>query len=208
MNQLNVASGDDSMVTSGYTVVIAAAKRARQIINGAQPLSVAATDRAVSIAVQEMVEGKLAVHAVEDEQEKADEARRYGRKQFGVMEIDSAAYDESALKPHKTYSSDDDDEGDDDLEARDDAYLVENEKGTVYADDETAGDAAGSLEDDEVYEDADEDLKAGLETETDNEAVDLDESELEPLLPLEDDTDEDTEDNYGDGDEDEDGNGE
>ncbi|MCL1877513.1 MAG: DNA-directed RNA polymerase subunit omega, partial [Defluviitaleaceae bacterium] len=51
----------DSRVTSRYTVVLAAAKRARQITDGANPLTYAPTDRAVSIAVKEMGEGKLRI---------------------------------------------------------------------------------------------------------------------------------------------------
>ena len=51
----------DSRVTSRYTVVLAAAKRARQLTDGANPLTYAPTDRAVSIAVKEMNEGKLRI---------------------------------------------------------------------------------------------------------------------------------------------------
>ena len=40
----------DERVTSRYTVVLAAAKRARQITDGSHPLTYAPTDRAVSIA--------------------------------------------------------------------------------------------------------------------------------------------------------------
>lgn len=51
----------DGRVTSRYTVVLAAAKRARQLTDGANPLTYAPTDRAVSIAVKEMNEGKLRI---------------------------------------------------------------------------------------------------------------------------------------------------
>ena len=51
----------DNRVTSRYTVVLAAAKRARQLTDGANPLTYAPTDRAVSIAVKEMNEGKLRI---------------------------------------------------------------------------------------------------------------------------------------------------
>jgi len=56
----------DDRVTSRYTVVLAAAKRARQITDGAHPLTYAPTDRAVSIAVKEMNEGKLRLKVQED----------------------------------------------------------------------------------------------------------------------------------------------
>jgi len=55
----------DSRVTSRYTVVLAAAKRARQLIDGANPLTYAPTDRAVSIAVKEMSEAKLRIRVNE-----------------------------------------------------------------------------------------------------------------------------------------------
>ena len=51
----------DPRVVSRYTLVLAAAKRARQITDGASPLTYAPTDRAVSIAVKELHEGKLKI---------------------------------------------------------------------------------------------------------------------------------------------------
>ncbi len=61
MNTLNKNSDED--VTSRYTVVIAAAKRARQIIDGDEPMADEAVDsnKPVSIAVEEIKEGKIAV---------------------------------------------------------------------------------------------------------------------------------------------------
>ena len=61
MTLLNEGSAVDSKITSRYTIVIAAAKRARQLIDGAIPLSYATTDKAVSTAVREMNEGKLKI---------------------------------------------------------------------------------------------------------------------------------------------------
>jgi len=63
-----IKQGDklDPRVASRYTVVLAAAKRARQITDGAEPLTYAPTERAVSIAVKEMNEGKLRVRVQED----------------------------------------------------------------------------------------------------------------------------------------------
>jgi len=56
----------DPRVASRYTVVLAAAKRARQLTEGAEPLTYAPADRAVSIAVKEMSEGKLRIKVQED----------------------------------------------------------------------------------------------------------------------------------------------
>jgi len=58
---LNRDSESDNRITSRYTIVIAASKRARQIIDGAQPMTYAPTDKAVSIAVNEMYAGKIKV---------------------------------------------------------------------------------------------------------------------------------------------------
>jgi len=66
METINTNEASSSKITSRYTIVLAAAKRARQIIDGAHPLTYAPTDRAVSIAVKEMIEGKLLL-TVQDE---------------------------------------------------------------------------------------------------------------------------------------------
>jgi DNA-directed RNA polymerase subunit omega len=62
MEKLNTDMQVDSKITSRYTIVLAVAKRARQIIDGSQPLTYAPTDRAVSIAVKEMGEGKIKIN--------------------------------------------------------------------------------------------------------------------------------------------------
>lgn len=66
MDIINDGKLADSKVTSRYTIVLAAAKRARQLIDGADPLTYAPTDRAVSIAVKEMSDGKLTINVQED----------------------------------------------------------------------------------------------------------------------------------------------
>ena len=59
---LNEDAGADQMVTSRYSIVIAAAKRARQIVGGADYESFGAkTDKAVSIAVNEIQHGFVRV---------------------------------------------------------------------------------------------------------------------------------------------------
>ncbi len=59
MNVLNTESELESDITSRYTVVIAAAKRARQIVAGSEPQASSAKNKAVSIAVEEMYLNKL-----------------------------------------------------------------------------------------------------------------------------------------------------
>ena len=61
MDTVMQEEGLDPRVVSRYTLVLAAAKRARQITDGSPPLTYAPTDRAVSIAVKELHEGKLKI---------------------------------------------------------------------------------------------------------------------------------------------------
>ena len=53
---------EDETIGSRYTIVIAAAKRARQLVDNAEPLAdEIKVDKPVSIAVQELYEGKIKV---------------------------------------------------------------------------------------------------------------------------------------------------
>ena len=61
MESINTSELVNQEIKSRYTIVLAAAKRARQLIDGANPLTYAPTDRAVSIAIKEMDEGKLSL---------------------------------------------------------------------------------------------------------------------------------------------------
>jgi len=80
MDIFNDDNSTDNKVTSRYTIVIAAARRARQLINGAEPAEgFEPSDKAVSLAVKEMQHRKIKikhVNAVEeysrDDQEFAD----------------------------------------------------------------------------------------------------------------------------------------
>lgn len=65
MNLLNESGSLSSDVNSRYTIVLAVAKRARQITEGSKPVvEYVDTDKAVSIAVREMEQGKLIVEKV------------------------------------------------------------------------------------------------------------------------------------------------
>lgn len=58
----------DKDLRSRYIVVIAAAKRARQLVDGAEPLTNCNVDREVSIAVKEIYENKLIVEPMTEEE--------------------------------------------------------------------------------------------------------------------------------------------
>ena len=117
MDIINTNELVDSQITSRYTIVLAAAKRARQIIDGANPLTYAPTDRAVSTAVKEMNEGKLSIKVQDDLLE--GDYERLLKDQHKFRNITALSKDDlrEELKDNYepvTYSMDDDDKGDND----------------------------------------------------------------------------------------------
>jgi DNA-directed RNA polymerase subunit omega len=56
-----VEPGETPIVNSRYSIVMATSKRARQIINGAEPLVKAGDRKPLSIAVEELQESKIKV---------------------------------------------------------------------------------------------------------------------------------------------------
>ena len=61
----DVEEGNEPIISSRYSIVMATAKRARDIIAGAEPLVYAAGKKPLSIAVDELNGGKL--HILGDE---------------------------------------------------------------------------------------------------------------------------------------------
>ena len=57
----NVAEGEEPVVRSRYSIVMAASKRARQIVSGDEPLAGDVTDKPLSIAVDELYEGEVSI---------------------------------------------------------------------------------------------------------------------------------------------------
>ena len=58
----DVVEGEQKIVNSRYSVVLATAKRARQIINGSAPLcDKTPCNKPLSIAVEEVYEGKVKI---------------------------------------------------------------------------------------------------------------------------------------------------
>ena len=108
----------DSKITSRYTIVLAAAKRARQITAGANPLTYAPTDRAVSIAVKEMNEGKLTIKVPEDALESSIGKRIDPYNFRGIADV----REELKEDYEPTVYSTDDDEPDDDATLFRDRY--------------------------------------------------------------------------------------
>ena len=66
----DVEIGEEPVVNSRYSIVIATAKRARQIIAGAEPMAEKATcPRPLSIAVEELYEGQVKIVPESEDQE-------------------------------------------------------------------------------------------------------------------------------------------
>ena len=56
-----VEQGEAPVVNSRYSIVMATSKRARQIIDGSDPMVVNKVDKPLSIAVEEMNQGKIKI---------------------------------------------------------------------------------------------------------------------------------------------------
>lgn len=64
-----VEPGETPVVTSRYSIVMATAKRARQIIDGADPLVYSAGKKPLSIAVEELSKGKMKILGEKEEED-------------------------------------------------------------------------------------------------------------------------------------------
>lgn len=57
----DIEPGENPVVNSRYSIVIATAKRARQLINGSEPLIDADYPKPLSVAIEELYEGKVKI---------------------------------------------------------------------------------------------------------------------------------------------------
>ncbi|MCL1788254.1 MAG: DNA-directed RNA polymerase subunit omega, partial [Defluviitaleaceae bacterium] len=110
-----IKQGDklDPRVASRYTVVLAAAKRARQLTEGAEPLTYAPTERAVSIAVKEMNEGKLRVKVQEELIDISHERLMKGQHKYAISALSKDDLDEGLKDDYsgaRTYATEEDDD--------------------------------------------------------------------------------------------------
>lgn len=58
-----IEPGEQPVVNSRYSIVIATAKRAKQLINGAKPLVETESRKPLSIAIEELYQGKVKILA-------------------------------------------------------------------------------------------------------------------------------------------------
>mgnify|MGYP000783246956 CR=1 FL=1 len=63
-------TGEEPVINSRYSIVMATAKRAREIIDGSMPLvDVKVGEKPLSIAIDEMNQGKMTIIAQDEEEE-------------------------------------------------------------------------------------------------------------------------------------------
>lgn len=65
----DVEPGEQPVVQSRYSIVLATSKRARQIIAGEEPLVDAKDKKPLSIAVEELYKSKVTIEGDEEEEE-------------------------------------------------------------------------------------------------------------------------------------------
>lgn len=68
MNVVNseVEKGEEPVVNSRYSIVMATAKRARQIIGGKKPMVSKKIEKPLSVAVEELNQGKIRILSEEE----------------------------------------------------------------------------------------------------------------------------------------------
>lgn len=69
-----VEQGETPIVNSRYSIVLATAKRARQLIDGVEPLTKGNCPKPLSIAIDELAQSKI--HILSDEEAAAAEERK------------------------------------------------------------------------------------------------------------------------------------
>ena len=73
----DVVIGEEPVVNSRYSIVCATAKRARQLIDGALPLVTPKCNKPLSIAVDEIYQGKVKILSEDEEEENSDTGVSY-----------------------------------------------------------------------------------------------------------------------------------
>lgn len=69
-----VEPGEQPVIKSRYSIVLASAKRARQIIDGAKPLVSYSCTKPLSIAVDELYQGKIKIVSSDEEEAQPEAA--------------------------------------------------------------------------------------------------------------------------------------
>ena len=108
-----IEEGEDPVVQSRYSIVIASARRARQIIDGSEPLVAnAAGKKPLSLAVEELYEGKVKILGSDESDDDDELTLDYNND---VLDLGlGEEVDEAKLFDDEDESEDDEDSDDDD----------------------------------------------------------------------------------------------
>ncbi|MBO4400163.1 MAG: DNA-directed RNA polymerase subunit omega [Lachnospiraceae bacterium] len=110
----NVEEGEEPLVNSRYSIVLATAKRARQIIKGSKPLVDPKCPKPLSIAVQEVYEGKVKI--LPDEEIGEEERSVFENYTSNYPEISELGDGDSDLDSDEEDADLDDEDREDDEE--------------------------------------------------------------------------------------------
>ncbi len=90
----NVEIGEEPVVNSRYSIVCATAKRARQIIDGSEPMvDHSPSEKPLSIAVDELYQGKLKILSEEEAAKANEEADATAAEEIPDMADDEVIAD-------------------------------------------------------------------------------------------------------------------
>lgn len=134
MNAVNseVEEGEKPVVSSRYSIVIAAAKRARQLIAGAEStVDDYQNKKPLSVAVEELMEGDVKILSGGDDAEDDDEKTVMGSDVYDIsLDVDDEEIFEDELQDESDESDDeglseedeDESDSDDDMSSEEDDY--------------------------------------------------------------------------------------
>ena len=134
MNAVNseVEEGEKPVVSSRYSIVIAAAKRARQLIAGAEStVDDYQNKKPLSVAVEELMEGDVKILSCGDDAEDDDEKTVMGSDVYDIsLDVDDEEIFEDELQDESDESDDEDlseededeSDSDDDMSSEEDDY--------------------------------------------------------------------------------------
>ena len=101
VNEDTALVGEEPVVNSRYSIVCATAKRARQIVSGDEPyISHTQGMKPLSIAVQELYEGKLKILTDDEVKEKDIELAEYKEKKAALKKAEKEASED---KPEESF---------------------------------------------------------------------------------------------------------
>ena len=101
----DVVEGEQPVVQSRYSIVLATAKRARQIVSGEDSLVKGKGKKPLSVAVEELYKGKIKI--LSEEEAEALEAEKEKASMEAANEADKADEEDAAEETEKAVKEED-----------------------------------------------------------------------------------------------------